>query len=462
VVKEMLKMMLNPIAKHARKAERGNMILVMAISLLGFTTIVGLVFSSMGITEVKRLSAVGINDQLYYTAQSGIQEALSTRFKASSNFFNMVDVADYKNLALYPVGQAPLFPFSGRVFRDKPNGGQALIGAYRYMVFGGHMGKNIDNTWLNPKVDYFDMVSVNEVVRQPFFVASKGTICVNENGDLVENAIRFVGNKPTCTTGTTQRDLVIQSQFQLPETADFYSTGTSARKCGLANPPCTVGSTALNNTSDLNFTTRVTGGSTYVNAPVSLVGSASQASTLKFEDEWSKPSTSGSYALPERLFMYQEGTENPATVRDMVAISGTATTLPTRVKGTATVSQLTTKDAIRIFFRGPIDYRSIYGTDDKLCRDASTAWKCNIRVEELKSDGTPNIDVGTGKPKVRIEASMYPLPPNNSCLLIYPPAETTSASSGNFRLVFGKGLRDMWGRELGSDYIINFGSVQEP
>lgn len=148
----------------------------------------------------------------------------------------------------------------------------------------------------------------------------------------------------------------------------------------------------------------------------------------------------------------QNPEQNSGNWRTLMSIVPGKNTGPTNVRP---------DEAIRLYFRGSVDDRSIYGYNATQCKDPLQAWKCHVRVEKLKANGDPEMDPATGKPKVYTNSALMPLYPGVTQLVVYPPSDFSDGLEGNarYRLVVDPFIQDTFGNESGVQYELEFSVV---
>lgn len=404
---------------HPSIALQGNAALTAIIMGLLFLIVGGLGYSYLNNLEAQR-NIVGESQQsLFYVAQSGIQEVLANRFYPRTNHLAL-EQATVKTPGLLPPPDEPYFRNSGRVTTTTLNGAdEVLVGVYRTLILGGDPARNPNNgQFLKTPDNYNQLVTHNDQIAQDVFVVSRGMVCVNEANQVVNDAAQLANAMPSCTTGTPRQQTVM-ARFELSRPDPN-------------NPQNVIN--RLVERIDLSDSTAD------INLPIPVqFADGSIRNTFNFEAEWA---TNHSYAHLEKVMFYP--TINPANntnQRNLIDVNGPTINGPTNIAR---------DEAIRLYFRGAIDRRSIYGFDPDNCKEKSKINDCNIRVEKLDYKGNV-VDTYTS-------STLIPVYPAMTQVIVYPPSDPNQAFENNssYRLVVSPRLQDTAGNTSNTEYRLNF------
>jgi hypothetical protein len=411
--------------KQKEKASSGNVaIIVLGMSIMTFLVVVGMSLSSLTNTESVRLVSSDTQQQVYYVAQAGIQEALSTNFYPRSNRMAM---RAQPLPAVLPANQQPQYPFSGRVIPTTLAGAQVLNGMYRYMVFGGAPERNANTGNIVQPADdggqgYLQLVDHNGQVRQPTYVASRGAVCLQNNA-VVPDSLTLVNFRPTCTVGDL-RETTVLTEFRFRDPA--LTTNRLERSVVLPQGTETI-------------TLR-----TPVQFPDGTVGT-----NFDFNTQWE---TNASYAQLQAVMVYQ--TVNPALVPavnrrplNMITAPGVTNSGLTNVQP---------GESIRLYFRGALHRNSIYGYNFQNCFNPATVNLCNVKVQRMNANGTPFLVAGN--PVYDTNAALIPDEPMLTQIIVYAPSDFSAGFTGGatYDVVVEPALQDTWGRAGGNQYRYRF------
>ncbi|WP_373533041.1 hypothetical protein [Vampirovibrio sp.] len=155
----------------------------------------------------------------YYYAQSGIQEALGTRFVPASNCLNFEKRNYGGGLTFYPYRTQ-----SGRVSSNgdlvaTSNTPKATQGLYRYIV----------KLKANPAVINY----ANPDTSVGFYIYSEGAICVNPKSQKIDpSGVMYQNNQPMCPSGSANLlKMPIRADITLKQlSANTSSTITAANQ----------------------------------------------------------------------------------------------------------------------------------------------------------------------------------------------------------------------------------------
>lgn len=394
-------------------AAKGQAMLIMVgISLLVFLVTVGLSLGTLHFQQGQLNLSEAVAMQLRMVAQSGIQEALATRFVPRSNRLNFSSLNLPTNLS--PDDQ-PIYRDSGRIM----NNGN-LVGLYRYVVLGGDAARDATNGNFQ-NGDPVQLTVNSSAVEQPFVVVSQGAMCIDDLGNLLPDTLIIQNFQPACRTGQLSR-MTLMSSATLNQSGP--NGGDLVNQFELVENPANV---AL---------------------PTSVMTPWGELTNrIDFERVWT---ATESTAQPLFLITYPIG--DTTQVSPLVNITSNQFTLPFRVGA---------DHAIRLFFRGEYDYRSLYNFNPTQCVESPST--CTVRIEERDDQWSPIVDPITKQPRVYNAGSLIPILPGSTQMVIFPPATTqnTLEPNKNYALMMDANFQDSRGQALTNNIEIRF-TVSEP
>lgn len=379
------------------------MLLLSSVGLLLFIIAVGYSFSLQSQDQAKLNINARSADQLRLVAMSGVQEALGTRFSPRSNKLNFAPVA----------GVDPMYADSGRVVQNGK-----LVGLYNYLIVGGDAARDPATGAMNSNV--LNLVNNRPTIDQPFYVLSQGSVCTDAGGSLLTNQLQVSANGAiTCGTGRLSQTTTVAQTL-----LDGNGTAGADRMMSVRQAP---------NPNNIQLPTPVT------------LPNGNVSSTINFSALWD---SNDSGAVPNSLVTYPLG--DSALVSPLVPITGPVVTLPHKVGA---------DHAIRLFFNSDMDYRSLYNDDPAAC--TSNPRSCSIRIEARDASWNPVIE--NGLRKTYGAASLIPVFPGGTQLLVFPPSDSSNAldNNSNYAIVIDGSFRDSRGNTLGNTREIRF-TVEAP
>jgi hypothetical protein len=314
-------------SRHHRAARGQGGLVAIAVSMVVALVLAATTISGLSYLNAKRSVVTMQSLQTYYAAQAGIQEAIATRMMPGSNY-----------LALYGSPNA-YYTRSGKIYQDPSNTAKGVVGYYRFVVVGGDAARQANGNYYNdgdtnPNTGTPWLLENDSIpTTSPFVVMSNGITCVKNASDGLVVADQFdtsTPTSPTCKAGYTKQELtlVARARLQQPgpsgakpkDQVDHTRTYKDKTKLRLPSPAFVPGYGWTDTNTDINFDT-----------------------------VWNY-SGSDDAKDPVRLtkVVFYNFTDN--TIDVDVNVNGANTTVPGKVPS---------NDAIRLYFNGPVDFRSI-------------------------------------------------------------------------------------------------------
>ena len=400
------------------KACKGQAAVVMlGILLLVFLITVGLSFSTLSQTETQRNIANRADSQLYYAAQSGLQEAIGTRMNPRANSLNWLYDVPPNSMGALPPQNIPKYPEGSFI----QNAQGDLTARYAYVVLGGDPARGPNGQYSN---DPAVLTAVQGEVAQNFFVLSRSYTCQVDGGIESINALQTAGPglQPNCTTGNL-RFATLLAEVQMNAPGGAPNQIVSTRYLG-------------SNVGNINLGQSV------------VLPDGSVSNQVNFDALWGSVNNAASQAEPDAILFYPFGSEDYSTFRPL-RTNVTATPVETGVQAT---------DAIRVYFRGAIDERSVYRYDFQRCINSTRPHEdCNVYFEKVNGAGAR---IGLFS-----NITLIPIAPSFTQLVALQPFDDEANSldqSSSYNLVLRADLRDSRGVRLGRDVRINFETFAPP
>lgn len=364
--------------------------------------------------------------QSYFVAMQGVQEALGNRMVPRTNQLNFIGLAT-PGLGSRDAGLPiwPFYPYSGRVF-DMPVSGGAynpatgvydvavlnnvqpadMFGVYRYIVVGGDSATSgTDGAYNNPAPPTPNPLieTVTLPGTSPYYILSSGITCINPGGLAVPGALTIneYPARPTCRAGTTLDETVVVARARI-EQPRLLADGTPDPMGNMFpdqllavdtyrnNQPGASAVICLAKNKNQNGNLCAAPGPAGQGALVPGVGFVNSAANprFNFETAWGTRNT----AAISRVVFYN------TSDKTVIASIAPGDTVPagTRIPSNAT---------IRLFFTGPVDFRSLYNYNIQACVDG-TPDRCNIQLRDA---------AGTLK-----GINFVPIMPGNTSVVITP------------------------------------------
>ncbi len=407
---------------------QGALVAVAVITLVAMATM-ALALNQSAFYNAKRIVSSRQSMQLYYVAQAGIQEALATRFVPRTNYLNFLEYAG----AGGGPHNTPLYGLSGRVFRDASStDDDELVGFYRYFIIGGdpirQMNGNVDNSRL----------TLNIGVLQHYYILSKGSVCLGDNGKVGVGLLRIamVGDNPTpscrqdaADPGTTYEleELTILAEADLSRTL---------------NPKDLISDYKIFK-NDANITLGPASTDTV------FVPGRGMNNRVDFEETWSATIASEPpnelEVFPAWLAFYTMAQGIPDNNKSM-PIGGTNINVAPPIDA---------RSVLKVYFNGGVDYRTLYARPD------------TANNETIAADCTGNpancvVNVFDNDSGIYFTSStLYPSFPSESQFILLPPlsAGTVMGTGVSYTVTLGEEVADWRGNrltDLGGDFTINF------
>jgi hypothetical protein len=413
---------------HAAPGQGG--LVAIAVSMVVALVLAATTLSGLTYLNANRTVATKLNLQTYYAAQAGIQEALATRMLPRSNYMSLTSSSN------------AYYTSSGKVYQNpaelnKPESTRTgLVAAYRYIVLGGDAAKDSSNNWYasgstNTFTDIPWLLETDTIpTSSPFIIISHGITCkpLDKRAEVSADAL-ILGSNPSCKSNFEKDEIVVVARVAMNQPgADNARPADKVDRLKIYKP-------------------RKVGAVTQPifklpsNAFVPGQGWTTTAPELNFHDIWTY-TASNTATNPVRLskVVFYNFTDN--TIIRNVDITGSATTIAGTIPSNA---------AIRLYFNGPIDYRSIDPTNDRsLAGCKADADTCRIRVVS-NPPMSPTNHAYSGN-------TMIPLLPGSSQVILLPPLTNTLPGGTPHQIqVDASGIRGPINNATGStDYTIDF------
>lgn len=460
---------------------QGQGLIAFAVLILVFLVIGGVSISMLKTTSANKTVVDQRSLQSYYVAMAGVQEALSTRMYPAGNQLvwwrpnptNPVSASNPGNRVtpLYglPNNLTPAlaYPDEGIVCQSgtRPCPSANIIGAYRYFVLNGDQGVNAQ-TSNGTTVTYWADTAMNlqghpiKIAPQAFYanendpnlsasefiVVSKGYTCVAENVNGVLSSIAIPGALVDMRNPTTDNQLpptvnrtpYCQSPYN--GTPMHLDTTTLVTRVVIdpdnGDPDHVVGSQILKDDTNI----RLGGG-----RKAFIPGTG-----------W----TNGPFSF-EAIYAYAGGaTANPATpahivfydfIRNDITCSADITGTSTDLRSLAACAGIGPRTVMQLYFRGPIDHRSIDPYNDysfQYCLDDTSSEAANDRCNiQINRGATPE-----GGYQMIFE------PPKNNQIKLLPNLQELPSSSTDYEIVINTQNIRSWSGARGPNgpYRIRF------
>ena len=377
---------------HDRQASLGQagMIMVSMIMVV-FVMAVGLSLSQMSQKGAERTVVTKRSLQSYYVAMAGVQQALANRMYPASNYLSWNPVGGLTSMDPYPstaVPAPPTDPVSGEVFQNPAAPSAATrVGVFQYFVLGGYQEVDAANSaganfafWPNGTLNAVGAPVKSAMTGVPpgdggrFLIVSRAVTCRGAGANTVLGAINpnklaapgdpaFGFRIPTCAAGT-QPDvmtMLVVAQVQADDgTADqIVSIRAYPRDTALPLPirAFIPGAGWLNAGANINFDPVYAFGGGILNNP----------------------------ATPSHVVFYNFTTNAIQCAKTFNAAA--ITILPGDCEPGETINN---RSVIKLFFKGPIDHRSIDRLSDfQLTNCRANPADCNIQMAVDTNPGVP-------------------------------------------------------------------------
>jgi hypothetical protein len=422
-------------APHHRRSGQAA---VLAIFVLTLTV---LMFAAQMVAGIQRQVAMQTtfrqtNDFSLSIALQGVQEALASRMFPRSNQLNFLEFKNnpsnfqgegrsiYSNGKL--VGQFPFFPESGFVYDnlDGGNPNRKLLGVYHYMVLGGDSAQNrfakADNVnGVSPMKRYLESYKdlLNNVSyvpnTTPFYIVSRSLHCTDTSsgrvvpGALKESAfkqltqatINKIRNRDASLCSNLANTRLESKIVVLAVNLDQSNTNINARDYAEGMLVFNDDFFKLPN-NWYGFVPNVG----WTNGKQSTGGKG-----IDFNTTYAQANVNNGWKLaPSRLMrviFYDAGLKSVdpqgsivydvdmsgVTPGNTVVLNGNTATggakiLRNNVSWTTGSAAIPPYSMVKLFFQGPIDFRSISNYDPARCDQAAN--QCNIMVIDRGAGGT--------------------------------------------------------------------------
>lgn len=434
----MLEMMgLENVKIRSATSGQGGMVAI-AVTILLTLVIAGASLSNMSQLNAKQSVVTKQSLQTYYAAQAGVQEALASRMLPRSNYLNFDTASDPSNGG-DPVSSKRYFGRSGSIYRDPNNTSQGLIAKYRYLIVGGDSARknNGSGSYYGPgdmtPAGVSRLLSTDSLPADSlFFVISTGTTCKSSVGSSTALVDKLTsGITPGCTSGASKDEVTVVATVSMNQ--ETAAGGGAPLKDRILRQRIYKGNTDI----------RLEGG-----AFVPAYGWRSANSAFDFNRAWRFQSGGGAMSDPLRLMkvVFYDFSDNKV-YRDCAI-------------GSAKVNcgKVPANSAIRLYFNGPFDYRTISPVTDLSDRALSGCKpsgsnphqpdNCRIRV-------VPNPPM-SGSNHAYTANTTIPLFPGGTQIILLPPLVALSGGQVHQLEVDGTKMRGFSNNPGRTDYRVTF------
>jgi len=389
-------------------------LLAVAITILIALVLAATSIAGLSAMNAKRSVAIKQSLQTYYAAQAGLQEALATRMVPRSNYWNFNTAGFKKGSVNLSQDQLRYFTRSGLIYQNPdPTNPTGLVGMYRYVILGGDPARKANGSYYNktetrplPAGDITKRLLATDSMPpdSSFIILSNGFTC-----------------KPSGTAG--QVGVAGVDQLNVPTSGTFPANNANLCKKGYTPDEITLigvasmlpeggGADRLTRTIIVKDRSKI---ALPVAAFVPGYGWRSANNTVNFDTVWS--SNNSPAVKLKRVVFYNFMTGDIDMDRTVNA--------GTNNFAKASDPVISASDVIRLYFDGPIDYRSISPANDQNLDACKTvdASNCHIRVDEDVNPagnctGPPGSCTYTGM-------TIIPLLPGSNQVILLPPLNTS-------------------------------------
>jgi hypothetical protein len=208
-----------PCLRYLNPSKPGSILIaILAVGVLTFLSIVGFSISNLRLTQAQQVKGENVMLQLKMVAESGVNEAISTRMFPSSNRlswgFNTSNEA--RNSTTPSTRPKPFFFDSSYVYQST-TGTNQILGRYQYVVLGTNpfMRQQANGTFvLDTTLIQRGAYLFN--IKYPVYVVSRGIVCQDvKTGNIVTNTLNTDGNYGfRCSQNTRPRTHTIMAKLQ--------------------------------------------------------------------------------------------------------------------------------------------------------------------------------------------------------------------------------------------------------
>ncbi len=427
----------HPFNRVAHAGQGG--LLAAAITIVLGLVMVGATLSTLSQQNAQHSVVTKQSLQTYYAAEAGVQEALASRMLPRSNAVNFNSSADSNNGSL-PVSDKKFYTRSGFIYQNPADITKGLVAKYRYIILGGDSARKPDGSYFangdNTSTGIPRLLSTETIPStSPFIIVSTGTTCKSTKGNSQALLDRLTpGPIPACSGGTTKDEVTLVVMANLVQEP---SGGIKLK--------------------DRVIQQRVYKNGTQIPLPAGTFvpgyGWRNAGATVNFDTMWQYTGNGGDAVNPLTLnkVIFYNFADN--SIYKNCDVTGSTST-----SCGATIANVPANAAIRLYFNGPIDYRSISPTTNLTDRSLTNcqptpsnpnqADQCNIRVvpdppmigsnHAYKSNTT--IPLFPGSTQVILLPPMVALTPGKPHQLEVDTTKmrsfSNSAGTKNYRLAF--------------------------
>jgi hypothetical protein len=404
-------------ARHVACRGQGGLVAI-AVSLVVALVLAATTLSGLSYLNAKRSVVTMQSLQTYYAAQAGIQEAIATRMMPGSNY-----------LALAGSPNA-YYTRTGKIYQDPSNTNKGVIAYYRFMVVGGDAARQANSNYYGAAATNSNtgtpwLLETDSIpTSSPFIIISNGITCVADTSTRLVVPDQFdttVPTSPACKSGYTKDELTLVARAWLQQ-------------------PGPSGARPKDNIDHLRSYKDNTKLRLPSSAFVPGYGWTDTNTNINFDTVWNYTG-SDDVKDPVRLtrVVFYNFTDN--TIDVDVPVNGATTTIPGKVPS---------NDAIRLYFNGPIDYRSIDPTMDRaLAGCKANTDTCRVRVvSNPPMSGTNHAYTGN---------TTIPLFPGSTQVILLPPLTNTLPGGTPHDIeVDAKQMSNYMGAKGTINYKVNF------
>jgi type II secretory pathway pseudopilin PulG len=381
----------------AASAAQAGLIMV-AMVMVVFVLAVGLSLSQTSFTSARRTIVTKQSLQTYYVAMAGVQQALANRMYPSSNYLSWNPVGGVTALDPYPsaINPNPVpDPNSGVVYQNPANPTAATrVGAFQYFILGGYQEVDAANSagdnfafWPDTRVNGSNIpvksamsgFTAGDAGR--FLIVSRGMTCRGAGANAVLGAMNLnklaspgdatfaTSRAPWCAPGTSPdvMTMLVVAQVQADDGTPDQVVAIRAYPRDTALPlpirEFVPGAGWLAAGTNINFD------------PVYGFGGAAS------------PTTPNNPALPSHVVFYNFTNNQIQCSKAFNGVRNIAIT-PADCQPAQTVNN---KSVIKLFFKGPIDHRSVDTTNSfQLTACRANSANCNVKIFQDTDPGPGN------------------------------------------------------------------------
>jgi hypothetical protein len=423
---------------------QGGMIAV-AITILITLVLVGGSISSMSQLNAQQSVVTKQSLQTFYAAQAGIQEALASRMLPRSNYLNFDAASDPSNGGK-PLSEKRYYGRSGNIYQDPSNTTRGLIAKYRYLVVGGDSARqnNGSGSYYAPgnmtPGGVSRLLSTDTIpADSPFFVISTGTTCKSAQGTSASLPDKLTtGITPGCSSGTQKDEVTVVATVRMNQEPPSVS--------GAAPKDQIVRQRVYKNNTRIPLESA---------AFVPGYGWLAANTGFDFNQAWSYQGGNDVNNDPMRLMkvVFYNFADN--TVYKNCAVG------ESNLGASVNCGNVPTNSAIRLYFNGAFDYRTISpraDLSDKELKDCKPTGSNPNQADNCRIRVVPNPPM-SGSNHAYSGNTTIPLLPGGTQVILLPPMVALSAGQVHQLEIDGTKLRGFSNNPGKTDYRITFTTI---